>query len=132
SKQLERMLPLHSLQPEHSPGVFIEQLSLDLFALRQFPDCFDGLESLALWPRAHQIVAIASVDQLVLMTVDKIARMVFVTRQGVEARASGKVAKHVGIIAEVTIGNAAGSDFPFGIEVGGIILVILVNVRPPG
>jgi len=70
-----------SSEPENPLGVSIKQLALDLFARRQPPQGSDGLGALAAEARARHIIAIAAVNQLVLVALDKIARMVLVALQ---------------------------------------------------
>ena len=65
------------------------------------------------------------------MALKELARMVFVARERVEPRTSREVAVHVSIIAEVSVGYAAGRNLAFWIQ-HRLILVIFINIRPPG
>src|SRR5712671_2034164 len=72
---------------EDPPGIPGEQLSEHLFIRRQPPQRGDCLGALAAGNCAQQIVAIASVNQLVLMALQEFAGMVFIALQRVETGA---------------------------------------------
>lgn len=83
---------------------------------REFAHHGDLLGAAAFFPYAHGVVAVAAVDEFVLVAGDEGAGVVEVAGHGVEAGAGGEVGEHVGVVAEEAVGPAAGGDFPLGVE----------------
>lgn len=89
------------------------------------------MRALAFGAGALEVVAIAPVDEFVLVAIKKGGGEGGIAREGVEAGAGGEVAKEIGVIGEVTLAESAGGDGAFGIE-DGLVAMIFIDVGPPG
>lgn len=115
---------------EQAGGVFGEEFAGDLWSGRKAADGAEGLGALAGGATAESVVAIAAVEKFVLMPFEESAGVLFVAEKGIEAGARGKIAVHIRIIAEQTVGQPAGSDLAFGVEDS--LFMFGIDVAPPG
>src|SRR5262249_40297827 len=99
--------PVDRLEPEQLLRVPVKQLSFNPLARRETAHGGEGLGALTLYAGTHEVVAIAAVDQLVLMALKKSGSKRFVARQGIQSRSGGEIAEHVWVIGEVTLGQSA-------------------------
>ncbi len=118
------------LEIEQPLRVVVQQLALDGLAGREPPDRGQRLRTLTLLAAADVVVAVAAVQQLVLMPRQEVAREGFVARQGIESRAGRQVAVHVRVVAQIAVRETARRHGSLRVE-DRLVEVVRVDVGPP-
>jgi hypothetical protein len=80
--------------------VFAEDFSLNYFIRRQSANGCEQLRAKAGGARAEQISAVAPEKELILVPLQKSARLFLIPEQGVESRSSGKVPMKIWVITQ--------------------------------
>src|SRR5688572_16827826 len=96
--------PTGSSQAEQLPGVLVQYFSFDLLVGRKLPNLRQLAGARTDRGFAGGIVAIAPVQQLVLVALEKSAGVIGVALERVFPGAGGQVGIHVRIVAEIAIG----------------------------
>ena len=119
-------------EPEEALGVSVENFPLGRLVRDQPADLLELPEPGATRGDRGCIVAVAAVHELVLMPIKESRAVLRVPSEGAETGTGREVAVHVGVVAQVFVGEAARGDLASGVELARVIDIRRVDVRPPG
>src|SRR2546425_244843 len=103
-----------AIEAEQLLRVLVQDLSFGHLVRGKPANRGDGLRTGASRPYADSIIAVAAVEDFLLMAIEEAARVVFVASQRIQARAGRHVGKHVRVIGEIPVRQTAGSYLALG------------------